>query len=138
MQEPRGPSSPAPPAGSGVGDSGTLAINRSEVNTFGSVIAGTGELRQMGSGTTILTSDSTYSGGTPISAGVLQLGDGTTAGSVVGDILNNGTLTFNHSDLLVMMGRFPGPAMCSGAGDGSGAETARPFGCGLERLREQD
>ena len=55
-------------------------------------------------GTTILTAGSTYTGGTAISAGTLQLGNGETTGSIVGDVTNNGTLAFNRSDTVT----FPG------------------------------
>ena len=65
--------------------------------TFGGIISGSGKLVQLGSGTTILTADSTYSGGTTISAGTLQIGNGGTTGSIVGDVLDNGLLALNHS-----------------------------------------
>ena len=41
----------------------------------------------------------TYTGGTTISAGTLQLGNGGTAGSILGNVLNNGTLAINHSNV---------------------------------------
>ena len=75
--------------GSIVGDvpnNGTFAFNRSNTLAFGGVISGTGAFQQNGAGTTILTADNTYTGGTTISAGTLQLGDGGTTGSIVGDV----------------------------------------------------
>ncbi|RCS21622.1 autotransporter outer membrane beta-barrel domain-containing protein, partial [Phyllobacterium salinisoli] len=87
-------------AGSIVGDvlnDGTLTFNRSGTMTFAGKISGTGAVHQIGSGVTVLTGENTYAGGTEISAGTLQLGDGGTAGSIVGDVLNDGTLTFNRS-----------------------------------------
>ena len=45
-----------------------------------------------------LTGDNTYTGGTTISAGTLQLGNGGTTGSVAGNIVDNGALAFNRSD----------------------------------------
>jgi fibronectin-binding autotransporter adhesin len=45
----------------------------------------------------ILTVDNTYTGGTTISGGTLQLGDGGPTGSIVGDVTDNGTLVFNRS-----------------------------------------
>ena len=52
-----------------------------------------------GTGTTILTGDSTYTGFTTICAWTtLQLGDGGTTGSIVGDVINDGALAFKRSD----------------------------------------
>ena len=46
--------------------------------TFGGVIAGTGGLTKVGTGTQVLTGANTYTGATTISNGVLQIGNGTT------------------------------------------------------------
>ena len=43
-------------------------------------------------GIAIFTGANSYTGGTTVSAGVLQLGNGGTTGSVTGDILNNAIL----------------------------------------------
>jgi autotransporter-associated beta strand protein len=75
----------------------TLVFNRSDIVTFPGVISGTGSVTQAGSGTTILTGDNIYSGGTTITAGTLQLGSGGTSGSIVGNVVDNGTLVFNRS-----------------------------------------
>ena len=49
--------------------------------------------------TATLTANNGYSGTTTISAGVLQIGEGGTTGSLgTGAVTNNGTLTFNRSD----------------------------------------
>ena len=55
-------------------------------------------LTKIGAGTLTLTGDSTYLGGTTISAGTLQLGSGGASGSIVGDIVNNGALVVNRSN----------------------------------------
>ena len=60
--------------------------------TFSGVISGTGALVQAGSGTLILTGNNTYTGGTTISTGTLQIGNGGTTGNIVGDVTDNGTL----------------------------------------------
>ena len=67
-----------------VTNNGTLAFDRSDSFAFGGVISGTGSLVQLGSGTLILTGNSTYSGGTTINAGTLQLGDGIHTASLAG------------------------------------------------------
>ncbi|MBT2793332.1 autotransporter outer membrane beta-barrel domain-containing protein [Paraburkholderia strydomiana] len=81
-----------------VANGGTLSFNRSDAYTFSGAISGSGTVSQAGSGATVLTGNNTYTGGTTISAGTLQLGNGGTAGSITGNVANNGTLAFNRSD----------------------------------------
>jgi outer membrane autotransporter protein len=81
-----------------VNDNGTLAFNRSDTVTFSGLISGTGSLNHLGTGTTILTANNTYTGGTTISAGTLQLGNGGTTGSIVGNATDNGAFVFDRSD----------------------------------------
>lgn len=73
---------------------GTVVIN--STNNYliaGGSITGGAALTKNGSGTTILDNANTYTGGTTINGGTLQLGDNTnTQGSVSGSIVNNGTL----------------------------------------------
>jgi len=52
----------------------------------------------------VLTGTNTYTGGTAITGGTLQLGNGGTTGSIVGDVLDNGTLAFNRSNALDFSG----------------------------------
>ena len=83
-------------------NNGALAINRSGTFTLGNVISGSGELRNIGAGTTILTATNAYTT-TSISAGTIQVGNGSTTGTLgSGTVTNNGTLTFNRSDDLVV------------------------------------
>jgi len=75
-----------------------LAINRSDNFTVGSSIAGTGTLTQLGADTLVLTFDNTYSGGTTISAGTLEIGAGTASGSLgTGNVVNNAALSYNRT-----------------------------------------
>lgn len=62
-------------------------------------ISGTTTLNKSGTGTLVLGTDNDYSGGTIVTQGTLQLGNGGAKGSVVGPItLNGGSLGFNRSD----------------------------------------
>ena len=56
--------------------------------TVPGAITGTGSLTQMGvaGGALVLTGANTYAGGTTIASGVLQLGNGGTSGSIIGDV----------------------------------------------------
>jgi fibronectin-binding autotransporter adhesin len=73
----------------------SLTIGGSADNsTYSGVLCGPGSLAKIGAGTTVLTGANTYTGGTAINAGVLQLGDQTSttaALSSTGGIAVNGT-----------------------------------------------
>ncbi|MFD2651632.1 autotransporter outer membrane beta-barrel domain-containing protein [Brucella rhizosphaerae] len=108
--------------GSTTGDvlnNGTLAVNRSDTLTLAGTISGTGSLDQFGTGTTILTGNNNYTGGTTISAGTLQLGNGGTTGSITGDVLNNGTLAVDRSDTLTLAGKISGTGLLNQSGTGT-------------------
>ncbi|ETW12942.1 outer membrane autotransporter barrel protein [Roseivivax marinus] len=72
-----------------------------------------GSLEKSGEGTLILTGDSTYTGGTTIADGTLQLGTGVrgVGGSIQGDVVNDGTLAINRRTTLLT---FPGDIRGSG------------------------
>jgi autotransporter-associated beta strand protein len=55
-------------------------------------------LEKIGAGTLVLTAANTYSGPTTITAGTLQLGNGGTSGSILGNVVNNGIFAINRSD----------------------------------------
>ena len=107
-------------ANASFGQVSTLTVNDSGTDTFAGVMrddpAGNGILAigKSGAGTLILTAANTYTGGTTINAGTLQLGDGVTSnGSVAGDIGDNSALVFAN----------PNAQTYSGGLFGSGAVT---------------
>ena len=59
----------------------------------------------------MLTGTNSYGGGTTISAGTLQVGDGGSSGSLTGDVRNESRLVFTRSDAVTFAG------MISGSGD---------------------
>ncbi|KAA0010824.1 autotransporter outer membrane beta-barrel domain-containing protein [Billgrantia pellis] len=79
-------------------------------NTFivDQALVGGGPLSKEGAGTLVLTAENSYSGGTRIEAGVLQLGDGGNSGRISGDVLNNGTLLVDRADSLAIGGTISG------------------------------
>jgi outer membrane autotransporter protein len=76
---------------------GSLVFNHSDVSgnyLFSPKVSGLGSVTNL-SGTTLLTGANTYTGGTTIEGGTLQLGNGTLAGSIVGNVLNNSAFVIN-------------------------------------------
>ena len=73
-------------------NNGTLIVANPNVQTITTSLLGTGSLVETGPGTLILGTN-TYTGGTTINGGTLQLGDGATFdGAVVGNLTDNATL----------------------------------------------
>ena len=89
----------------------SVLVDNGSVLTISAVIdAGTNGLTKTGPGTLKLTGANSYTGATTVSEGTLELGGGTTSGSVQGDIVNNATLIFNGI----------APQSCSGTITGAG------------------
>jgi autotransporter-associated beta strand protein len=79
-------------------DNGTLVINRSNTLTLANAISGTGILRQVGTGATLINSANSYNGGTSISGGTLGVGNANALGTGVvtitgGTLLGSNNLT---------------------------------------------
>jgi len=75
---------------------GALAVSPTATETLPGDITGGGRLTVNGAGTLILSGGgNNYSGGTLIASGTLQIGDGSNAGSLSGNVTNQGALVFN-------------------------------------------
>ncbi|MBV2144988.1 autotransporter-associated beta strand repeat-containing protein [Falsochrobactrum sp. TDYN1] len=88
------------------------------------MISGAGSLTKTGAGALVLTADTSYSGGTTISAGTLQLGNGGTSGFIIGDVTNNDALAFNRSDTVNFDGLISGSGTLEQKGPGTVILTA--------------
>lgn len=89
----------------GGGNVGTVNVNSAKTNTLSGTIAdgsfGTIAFTQSGTGTTILTNTNSYTGATSVTAGVLQIGNGST-GNLTGTsgvtVSNSASVTLNLAD----------------------------------------
>jgi outer membrane autotransporter protein len=107
-------------AGSVTLGSATLTSGNDNTNTmFSGTISGSGRLTKIGSGTFVLTGDNTYTGGTTISAGTLQLGNGGTTGSIIGNVVDNSIFAINRSDTFTFGGAISGTGAFQQSGPGT-------------------
>jgi autotransporter-associated beta strand protein len=86
-----------------------VTVNNSSGNyTFSGAgaIAGTTGLTKLGNSILVLNNNNTFTGGTSLQAGVLQIGSGSTTGALNGPLSvgANTTLTFNRSDAYTLPG----------------------------------
>ncbi|SKC01495.1 outer membrane autotransporter barrel domain-containing protein [Bosea thiooxidans] len=95
--------------------SGSFAI---ESGTVDATLAGTGALTKSTSDVAMLSRANSYSGGTTISAGTLQIGNGGTSGSISGTVTNNGSLIFNRLDDFSFGGTISGSGSLTKTGAG--------------------
>ena len=84
----------------GLTTGGSLDVAADKTLTYGGIAAGSGALTKTGTGTLVLTGANTYTGATFISGGTLQLGDGTTNGSLAAAsaVTANGALIYHVAD----------------------------------------
>ena len=98
---------------------GTLAFDRSDDLTYSGTVSGSGGLTQLGAGKLTIIGENSYTGLTTISAGVLEIGDSGTIGSIAGDVLNDATLIFNRSDDTTFTGSIDGSGAITKLGGGT-------------------
>jgi|688.fasta_scaffold09630_6 autotransporter-associated beta strand protein len=69
--------------------------------------AGAGGLNVAG-GMVVLPRTNSFTGNTTVSSGTLSIGNGSTTGSIPGNVANNGTLVFNRSNAITYSGAISG------------------------------
>ncbi|WP_395753761.1 autotransporter-associated beta strand repeat-containing protein [Prosthecobacter sp.] len=101
----------------------TLTGSNTGSNTLAAAIGdnvGATSLTKSGAGTWVLTGSNSYSGTTTISAGVLQIGNGGTSGTLgSGGVTDNGNLTFKRSDTVSVANTISGTGSVTQAGTGT-------------------
>ena len=98
-------------------NNGVLLMQQPSGSTLSNVIGGTGVLIQSGTATLTLAASNTFSGGTLISSGTLQIGNGGTPGS--GGVTNNSALVFNNSANNTLSAAISGTGTVALAGAGT-------------------
>jgi fibronectin-binding autotransporter adhesin len=98
-----------------------LAASTGTTATYSGVISGSGALVVgcgTNAGTIVITGDANITGGTTINAGTLQIGNGGNIGSIEGDVINNGALTFDRGDSVTLAGAVSGAGTLNQVGPG--------------------
>ncbi len=92
-----------------VGANGDSTEVSGMISSLGGEFAETGgSLVKVGTGTLTLSGTNTYDGGTTVNGGTLQLGNGGTTGSVLGNVLNNARFGFDYSSDMTFDGAISG------------------------------
>lgn len=87
---------------------------------IGSVLNGAGGFTKSGTGTLTLTGINSYSGPTTVSAGTLQIGDGTTSGSIFSaSIVNDGVIVYHVTGVVTTSGVISGSGSLTKNGTGT-------------------
>ena len=127
-------------ASSSIVNNSALVFSRADTSTITSAISGSGTLSKSGLGTLILTGSNTYSGGTTINSGTLQIGNGSSSGSIgIGTVANKAALVVDpgagsiavsndiaNTGIISMRGA--GSAVFAGAISGSGSIMSNDVG----------
>lgn len=103
-----------------IADNSALVVANPVDQPLGGVISGSGSLLKLGTGTLTLTADSTLTGPTTISAGMLTLGDGVAATGSLGTsrITNNSALGINRVTAVTLSNTIVGLGGIANVGSG--------------------
>ncbi|NKC22640.1 hypothetical protein HED50_12710 [Ochrobactrum oryzae] len=102
-----------------------VRVDKDITATIAAELQGTQGLNKTDFGTLVLTGANSYTGGTKVSEGTLQIGDGGTTGSIVGDVVLDqtahdvGTFAFNRSNSLTFGDVVSGAGRVVQAGSGT-------------------
>jgi len=91
-----------------IGGNSLSVGGNNQSTTYTGTLSGSGLLTKVGNGTLTLSGSNSYTGGTTISSGTLQIGSGGTTGFIAGNVFNNATLAFNRSNALSYSGTISG------------------------------
>jgi outer membrane autotransporter protein len=117
-------------------DNGLVRFAQPDNATYAGLVSGAGGIEKSGAGTLTLTRDQAFTGTTTISAGVLQLGNGGTTGSVKGSIVNNATLAIDRSDAHTLSNTISGTGALVKQGTGTTTLTAANSYAGGTALKQ--
>jgi|28_taG_2_1085356.scaffolds.fasta_scaffold00006_30 outer membrane autotransporter protein len=109
-----------------------IGLNASEYHY--DQISGTGSLIKSGAGNVVLNGNNSYTGGTTISEGILSIGG--TAGSITGDILNNGELRLLRTNDYTFAGDISGTGSVSNYLSGTTTLTGNNTYSGITYIRD--
>ena len=98
----------------------TVNVNSSGDNTLGQKFSGSLSFNQIGTGTTTLTGSNSYTGTTTISSGTLQVGNGSTNGTLGrGAVVDNSVIAFNRSNGITVTNQISGSGSLIQNGSGT-------------------
>ncbi|MCV9936916.1 autotransporter domain-containing protein [Boseaceae bacterium BT-24-1] len=98
---------------------GTIETLAGTSFVLGGSISGSGSLEKEGWGTLVLAGSASHAGGTTITAGMLQIGNGGTTGEIAGNVANDAVLSFNRSNGYVFGGMISGSGVVVQSGTGT-------------------
>jgi len=96
-----------------------LTVGGNNVSTtYAGTLTGAGSLEKVGTGSLILSGSNSFAGTTTVTGGTLQVGGGSTAGSLAGNVVNNAALVFSRSDASTYAGGISGSGGVTKSGAG--------------------